>query len=151
MLVNKQSKFIYYLAIGGVGRVFANGPGCLDSILVRVIPKTQKMVLNTSLLNSQQCKVCIKVKWSNSGKGITPSLTPRCSSYWKVSLLVAFDYGRQHYFTYYLFHNNSSQEPDNSTKFMTWGPDSTMWQFLIEVSKVKLVTSVEVTRRLTSQ
>ena len=40
--------------IGLVGRVFANGPGDLGSIPGHVIPKTLKMVLDTSLLNTQQ-------------------------------------------------------------------------------------------------
>ena len=48
--------------IGQVGRVFANGLGDLGSIPGHGIPKTLKMVLNTSLLNSQQYKVCIKDK-----------------------------------------------------------------------------------------
>ena len=39
------------------------------------------------------------VKWSNPGKGVVPSLTPRCSSHWKESLQVALDKGRQLYFT----------------------------------------------------
>ena len=43
-------------------RVFAHGPGDLRSILGRVIPKTRKMVLDTSLLNTQQYKVQIKGK-----------------------------------------------------------------------------------------
>ena len=43
-------------------RVFANGPGDLGSIPGRVIPKTQKMVLDTSLLNTQHYKVRIKGK-----------------------------------------------------------------------------------------
>ena len=30
-----------------------------------------------------------RVNWSNQGKGVAPSPTPRCSSYWKGSLLVA--------------------------------------------------------------
>ena len=47
--------------IGLVGRVFANGLGDLGSIPGRVIPKTLKMVLNTSLLNTQQYKVRIKL------------------------------------------------------------------------------------------
>ena len=51
-----------FLLIGLVGRVFANGPGDLDSILGCVIPKTLKMVLHTSLLNTQQYKVRIKGK-----------------------------------------------------------------------------------------
>ena len=42
--------------------VFANGPGDLGSILGRVIPKTQKMVLDASLLNTQHYKVWIKGK-----------------------------------------------------------------------------------------
>ena len=42
-----------------MGRVFANGPGDLASIPGRVIPKTLKMVLDTSLLNTRQYKVCI--------------------------------------------------------------------------------------------
>ena len=38
-----------------------------------------------------------RVKRSNPGKGVAPCPTPRCSSYWKGSLLVALDYGRQLY------------------------------------------------------
>ena len=38
-----------------------------------------------------------RVKWSYPGKGVAPFPTPRCSSYWKGSLLVALDYGRQLY------------------------------------------------------
>ena len=48
--------------IGLVGRVFANDFGDWGSIPVRVIPKTFKMVLDTSLLNTQQYKVHIKGK-----------------------------------------------------------------------------------------
>ena len=46
--------------MGIVRRVFANGPGDLRSIPGRVIPKTLKMVLDTSFLNIQQYKVRIK-------------------------------------------------------------------------------------------
>ena len=42
--------------IGLVGRVFANGPGDLGSVPGRVIPMTLKMVLYTTLLNTQQYK-----------------------------------------------------------------------------------------------
>ena len=44
--------YIYKQVIGLVDRVFANGPRDLGL----------KMVLDTSLLNSQQYKVCIKGK-----------------------------------------------------------------------------------------
>ena len=47
-------------------RVFANGPGDRGSIPGRVIPKTQKMVLDASLLNIQQYKVGIKGKVEQS-------------------------------------------------------------------------------------
>ena len=49
-----------------VGRVFANGPRDLGSIPGRVIPKTLKLVLDTSLLNTQQYKVGIKGKVEQS-------------------------------------------------------------------------------------
>ena len=55
-----------YRLIGQVCRVFANGLGDLDSIPGRVIPKTLKMVLDTSFLNTQQYKVCIKGKVEQS-------------------------------------------------------------------------------------
>ena len=54
------------LDIGLVGRVFANGPGDLGSIPGHVIPKTLKMILDTSLLNTQQYKVCIEGKVEQS-------------------------------------------------------------------------------------
>ena len=43
-------------------RVFVNGPGDLGSIPGWVIPKTQKMVLDATLLNTQLYKVRIKGK-----------------------------------------------------------------------------------------
>ena len=62
------SKYIgrFNRLIGLVGRVFANGPGDLGSILGRVIPKTLEMVLDTSLLNTHQYKICIKGKVDQS-------------------------------------------------------------------------------------
>ena len=47
-------------------RVFANGPGDLGSIPGRVIPKTQKMVLDATLLNAQHYEVRIKGKVEQS-------------------------------------------------------------------------------------
>ena len=49
-----------------MGRVFANGPGDLGSVPGQVIPKTLKMVLDTTLLSTQQYKVCIKGKVEKS-------------------------------------------------------------------------------------
>ena len=53
-------------SVGLVGRVFTNGSGDLDLIPGRVIPKTLKTVLDTSLLNTQQYKVRIKRKVEQS-------------------------------------------------------------------------------------
>ena len=51
---------------GLVGRVFANGPGDLSSFPGRVIPKSFKIVVDTSLLNIQRYKVRIKGKVEQS-------------------------------------------------------------------------------------
>ena len=94
--------YYYYNTVPDIGlvvRVFANGPGDLGSVPGRVIPKTQKMVLDASLLNTQHYKVRIKGKVEQSREGVAPSPTPWCSSYRKGSLRVTLDYGRQLYFT----------------------------------------------------
>ena len=49
-----------------MGRVFANGPGDRGSISGHVIPKTLKMVLDTSWLNTQQNKIRIPDKVEQS-------------------------------------------------------------------------------------
>ena len=72
--------------------------GDLGSIPGRVIPKTQRMVLDASLLNTQHYKVRIKGKVEPSREGVAPSPTSWCSSYRKGSLRVTLDYGRQLYF-----------------------------------------------------
>ena len=79
-------------------RVFTNGPGDLGSIPGRVIPKTQKWYLMLSCLTLGIIRYVSRVKWSNTGKRIAPSPTPRCSSYRKGSLRVTLDYGRQLYY-----------------------------------------------------
>ena len=56
----------YPKAIGLMSRVFANGPGDWVSIPSRVIPKTQKMVLDAALLNTPHYKVGIKSKVEQS-------------------------------------------------------------------------------------
>ena len=76
-LTFKQISFFYFLfltmyslnwLIDLMVRVFANGPGNLGSIPGHVIPKTLKMVLDTSLLNTQQYKIRIKGKVEQSWK-----------------------------------------------------------------------------------
>ena len=57
---------MYMDQIGPAVRVFANGPGDLGSIPGRVIPKTLKMELDTTLLNTQHYKVRFKGKVEQS-------------------------------------------------------------------------------------
>ena len=56
----------FHKHIGIMVRAFANGLGNLGSIPGRVIPKTQKMVLDDTLLNIQHYKVRIKGKVEQS-------------------------------------------------------------------------------------
>ena len=49
-----------------MSRVFTNGPGDLGSLPGQVILKTQKMVLEAALLNTQFYKVRIKGKMGQS-------------------------------------------------------------------------------------
>ena len=53
-------------SIGLMITVFANGPGDHGSIPGWVIPKTQKMVLDATLLSTQHYKVRIKGKVEQS-------------------------------------------------------------------------------------
>ena len=71
----------------------------------RVIPKTLKWYLIPPCLTLSNIRYIFRVKWSNPGKGVAPSATPRCSSYWKGSLLATLDYGRQHYLILYVLTN----------------------------------------------
>ena len=54
------------LAIGLRSRVFANGPGDRGSIPGRFIPKSQKMIVDATLLNTQHYEVRIKGKVEKS-------------------------------------------------------------------------------------
>ena len=71
-----------------MSRVFAIGLVDRCSNPGRVIPKTQKMVLDAALLNTQHCKV-----WINPGNGVTPFLHLGVVAIEKEP----FDYGRQLY------------------------------------------------------
>ena len=57
---------ILFCFIGLMSRGFTNDPGDWGSIPGRAIPKTQKMVLGASLLNTQDYKVRIKGKVKQS-------------------------------------------------------------------------------------
>ena len=66
---SKKFTLIWYKVFyqfGTVGREFANSSGDLGSIPGRVIPKTLKIVPDTSFLDTQQYKVRIKGKVDQS-------------------------------------------------------------------------------------
>ena len=62
----RKKEYCQKVKIGIADRVFANGPGDRNSIPGRVIPKSLKMVLDSSLLNSQQYEARIKAKVEQS-------------------------------------------------------------------------------------
>ena len=62
---------LYWIIYGLMSRVFVNGPGDQGSIAGRVIPKTQEIVLDTSLLNTQHYNVRIKGKVEQSREWIS--------------------------------------------------------------------------------
>ena len=70
------SEFVLlYIDVPDIGlavRVFANGPGDLGSIPGRVIPKTQKMVLDASLLNIIRYGSRVKVEQSRERSSALP-------------------------------------------------------------------------------
>ena len=78
---------VHFMFIILVGRVFANGPEDCGSIHGRVIPKNQKVVLDTSVLNTYNA---CSVKWGGLEEGVAPFPTLRCCSRWKGSLRIIF-------------------------------------------------------------
>ena len=73
-------KDVYWL-IGLEGRVFAKGPGDRGSIPGCVISNTLKMVLDSSLLNTQKYKVRIKGKVEQSMERTSVFPKSQCCSY----------------------------------------------------------------------
>ena len=55
-------KIFIFIYVNQVGKIFAYGPRDWRSMLGWVIPKTQKIVLDTSLLTTQHRMVRIKSK-----------------------------------------------------------------------------------------
>ena len=119
-----------------MSRVFTSGPGDQGSIPSQVIPKTQKMILDATLLSTQYYKVRIKVKWSNPGNGVAPSPTPWCSSYWKGSRQITLDYVHQLYFFFFLLLIKRSEVP--TSEFKKVGKES----LVKKVGKESLVKKV---------
>ena len=65
--------------------------GVANLYICRVI----KWYLIPPCLTLSNIRYVSRVKWNNPEKGVAPSPESRCCSYWKGSLLVTLDYGRQ--------------------------------------------------------
>ena len=71
-----------------------------------------------------------RVKWNNPGKGVAPSPTAQCSSYWKGSPLDALDYGRQLYFYFITTYSSSVAYDSFTIEFLSFYFDivAGVWQ-----------------------
>ena len=65
--------------------------------LVASYQRLLKWYLIPPCLTLSNIRYVFRVKWSNPGKGVAPSPTPWCCSYWKGSLQVTLDSSRQFY------------------------------------------------------
>ena len=99
--------------IGMTVRVFGNSPEDLGPVK----PKTQKMVLDASLLNTHHYKVRIKGKVEQSRERSAPFPTPWCCSYRKGGFRVSLNYGRQ---LYLLYKPSSSLPSCSENKYKLW-------------------------------
>ena len=92
-----------------------------------------KWYLMPSCLTLSNIRYVSRVRWNNPGKGGAPSPTPQYSSYWKGSLLVALDYGRQIYNFTYMISNKTGFLPNRGCVSTTlWmhhmNADKTHWE-----------------------
>ena len=67
---------------------------------VKSYQRLKKWYLMPHCLALSIIKYRSRVKWSDTGNGVVPSPTPRCSSYWKGSLRVTLDKCLRLYFIY---------------------------------------------------
>ena len=61
-----------------------------------------------------------RVKWNNPENGVASFPTPRCSSYWKGSIRVAFDWGRQLIKLYKNYHQLRIFDMMYFVQWVTW-------------------------------
>ena len=88
---------IWIICNGWLGRVFVSGLGDWLQSQVKLYQRLKKWYLIPPCLTLSIIRYVSRVKWSNPGKGEVPSFTHQCNSYWKGSLRVGLNYGRQLY------------------------------------------------------
>ena len=96
---------LFLMFINNIYLILTKWVECLPTIWetwvqshVESYQKLLKWYLISPCLTVSNIRYVSRVKWSNLGKGVALFPTPQCRSYWKRSLLVALDYGRQLYF-----------------------------------------------------
>ena len=94
--VHRRLSYIMIM-IGLPVRVFARQTGVQSQ--VESYQRLKKWYLLPPCLTLSIIRYESRVKWNNPGKGVAPFHTRWCNSYWKGSLRVTLDYGRQLYFT----------------------------------------------------
>ena len=105
LLANKYAMYgIYSCTIQlSIARQWSRRPGFNSRS--RHTKRLYKWYLIPPCLTLSNIKYLLRVKWDNPGNWVAPSSTPRCSSYWKGSLLVTLDYGYQLYLLCLLTNN----------------------------------------------
>ena len=118
----------YYIhKVGIMVKVFTNGLGDQGSIPGWVIPKVQKMVLDTSLLNTQHYKVRIKDKWRSPRKGVALSPTSWYCSYWKESPRAVL-YSHEQLYIHICMQKHIPHNKDERTQFFRKIYPSLYWK-----------------------
>ena len=119
--------------------MLTNGPGDRGSNPGRIIPKTQKIVLDADFLNIQHYKVQIKGR-AIPGKGVAPSPTSQCGSYRKGSLRDLFHANIlvrnpfKHYFKQIYFTHTWNSYKYDHTK---WARATKGWLYTLQTSRTE--------------
>ena len=112
------------------------GEKCSPMVRVQSLVKSyqrlfKKWYLIPPCLTLNIIRYVSRVKWSNPRKGVAPSPTPWCSSYWKGSLRVALDYSRQLLYIYiyiYIYsYFRSMVSIGNRSEFITSIRNRVLW------------------------
>ena len=131
-IITKMISFFNGIFNGLMRRVLANGPRDQGSTQVESYQRLKKWYLMLPCLTLSIIRYGSKVKWSNPGNGVVPSPTAQCSSYWKGSLRIALNYGRQQcqshpcrrtaaiLFNLYIFTNPSARAGYDTRSVFKW-------------------------------
>ena len=87
----------YHYHVGSLAKWIECSPMVRETWVKSQVVSYQRLLkwyLITLGIRLSNIRYVSRVKWSNPGKGVAPSPTPWCSSYWKGNLQVTLDSGR---------------------------------------------------------